>query len=340
MIRKLLYKTAFMVCAVAITVGCKEEEYSVPKPKSGLQNDVIKKSVGPGLPGIDMEFMYAMALQKSEGKLVSAKVEASIPGASGTYLENRSFRTDGVGNDVGVIVATPSVTTGAVSEVSFNVDTNASTLRYHYIPALASAGQEVSFTFTATSSNGQTVSYKMGPYKIRKLEIVNGIILSNTAKKYISIENMAAYTEAEAAAVADKIDVIYLQRSVPGVTFGHAFVAPTADVLYRRDVVIPAGANRNTKIQKAWNVRDIHLGANLASDGAGNSSYVYLDEEDFVALNLNAAPNYAIDMKHQSGIWVETADGKYRAYIYVNRIPGQPAGSTEFKIGIKRYTVQ
>src|SRR5690606_33203643 len=137
MIRKLVYNATLLFCAAALIVSCKEEEYSVPTPKNGLQNDCMKKSVGPGVAGIDMEFMYAMAIQESEGKLVSAQVEASIPGAPETYLEHRSFHTDAIGDDIGVPVATPSVTNGAVTKVTFDVDTNAATLRYYYRPTAA-----------------------------------------------------------------------------------------------------------------------------------------------------------------------------------------------------------
>jgi len=330
MIRELLYKTAFILCAVTIAIGCKEEEYSVPVPKSGLQNDCIKKSVGPGLAGIDIEFMYAMAIPESEGKLISAQVEASIPGASETYLEHRSFHTNAIGDDIGIPVASPSVTDGAVTKINFNVDTNAATLRYYYRPAPDAADKEVSFTFSATSSNGETASYKMGPYKIRRMEIAPNLAVSDGNRFYISIEDMAIYNETEAASIPDKIDVLYLFRTINGITFGHSFVAPAADAVYRPGITLPNGVNRNTKIQKAWNVRDIHLGANA---GTGNNSYVYLDDEDFKTLNLSAAPNYAINMLAQSGIWVETADGKYRGYIYVNSINAN--GSAV--IGIKRY---
>ncbi|PRD51965.1 DUF4466 family protein [Sphingobacterium gobiense] len=330
MIRKLLYKATFLLGVATLIVGCKEEEYAVPVPKSGLQNDCIKKSVGPGLAGIDMEFMYAMAIQESEGKLISAQVEASIPGASETYLEHRSFHTNAIGDDIGIPVAKPSVTNGAVTKVTFDVDTNAATLRYYYRPTAASVDKDVSFTFSATSSNGQTVTYKMGPYKIRRMEVAPNLAVSDGNKFYVSVEDMAVYDEAEAAARPDKIDVLYLFRTISGITFGHSLVAPAADAKYRPGITLPNGVNRNTKIQKAWNVRDIHLGANA---GTGNNSYVYLDDEDFKTLNLSAAPNYAINILAQSGIWIETADRKYRGYIYVNSI--NTNGSAV--IGIKRY---
>lgn len=331
MIRKLIRRAAFTAFAITAFIGCKEEEYSVPEVKSGLQNDCIKKSTGPAMAGIDIEFMYAMAIKKTEGKLVSAQVEASIPGAAQTYLEHRSFHTDADGNDVGITVATPSVTNGAVTRITFNRDTNAVTLRYYYRPAPVSVDKEVSFIFSATSSNGQTVSYKMGPYKIRRLEIATNLAVSNENRCFISLENMAVYNATEAAAIPEKIDVLYLYRVISGITFNHSLVAPAADPIYRPGMTLPAGVDRNTRIQKAWNVRDIQLGANVS----GNNAYVYLDEEDFRMLDLSAAPNFAVNMLAQSGIWVETADRKYKGYIYVNSTNAN--GSAV--IGIKRYRI-
>lgn len=78
---------------------------------------------------------------------------------------------------VGVELGSPSETNGGVTEVHFTVDTCASTLRYYYIIPEEARGREVSFTFSAESSNGQAVNYKMGPYKI-----------SNMVMNWISIE--------------------------------------------------------------------------------------------------------------------------------------------------------
>jgi hypothetical protein len=46
-------------------------------------------------------------------------------------------------------------------------------------------------------------------------------------------------------------------------------------------------------------------------------------------------PNYALGLKAESGVWVETIDKKYRAYIFVNSI--NAAGTAV--ISIMRYTL-
>ena len=155
--------TSLIAAVVLFMVGCKKEEYALPTPKDVLQNDVIKRTLGPNIVGQQIEFAYAMAILPEKGKLVSAQVEASIPGASGTFLENRSFYTNNSGVDVGVPVGEPSVTNDKITVVNFNKDTSAATLRYYYVVPEAARGQAVSFTFSAKSSNGETVTYKMGP---------------------------------------------------------------------------------------------------------------------------------------------------------------------------------
>jgi hypothetical protein len=307
-----------LVCIVLVS-SCKEEEYALPTPKSGLQNDVIKRTLGPNVVGLDIEFAYAMAILPDEGKLSSARVEASIPGAAGTRLENNAFYTNGSGADVPVQIGEPGTTEGSVSQVTFNVDTSAATLRYYYIIPEEARGKEVSFKFSATSSNGQTVSYSMGPYKVTNMDIVRLLPVVNNGDCYISIADMAVYDETEAAANADKIDLVYLYRASPA-AFAHALVSPAADAEY-----LPAGVNKSTRLRKAWNLQDFHL--------AQLQFGVYIDEVDFEKLDLSESPNYALGLKAEAGTWVETADGKYRAYIFVNSVNN---GGQSAVISIKR----
>ena len=70
------------VLAGLFLTSCEDEEYAIPVLPSGLQNDCIKRSLGPNVVGLDIEFAYAMAIKPTEGHIVSASVEASIPGAS------------------------------------------------------------------------------------------------------------------------------------------------------------------------------------------------------------------------------------------------------------------
>ncbi|NDE61635.1 MAG: DUF4466 domain-containing protein, partial [Cyclobacteriaceae bacterium] len=173
-------KLSFLVLAMLTVLGaCQKDEYALPDPVSQLTNDCIKRSLGPNIASLPIEFAYAMAIPKSQGKLVSAQVEASIPGATGTYLEHRSFYTNSGGVDVPVTVGSPSSTVDKITKMTYSIDTSAATLRYYYVVPDAAKGQSVTFTFSVTSSDGKTASFKMGPYTISKMSIMKNLAVSN-----------------------------------------------------------------------------------------------------------------------------------------------------------------
>lgn len=325
---KYFINISFLLAVILLLNACKEEEYAIPETKDALQNDVIKRTLGPNLVGQNIEFAYAMAVPRTKGKLVSAQVEASIEGAAGTFLENRSFYTNGSGQDVGVKIGEPSATEGKVTKVSFTTDTTAATLRYFYVIPEAARGQTVTFNFTATSSNGETVKYAMGPYNISKMDMKLDLAVRDGAASYISIADMAVYTAATAAANSDKIDLVYLHRTSPS-SFAHALVSPAADPQYLPGITLPAGVNKSAKLRKAFGLRDQQL--------ARLQFGIFIDDLDFQELDVADAPNFAINMRAESGVWVETADGKYRAYIFVNSINNTNKSAV---ISIKRYALQ
>ena len=317
---------ALILIMLTSLLACTKQEYTIPDPVSQLTNDCIKRTIGPSIVSLPLEFAYAMALPKINGKLVSAEVEASIAGASGTFLEHRSFYTNSSGVDVPVTIGTPSTTVDKLTKVTFNVDTNASTLRYNYVIPEEARGKSVSFTFTATSSDGKTATYKMGPYAISKMAIKKNLAVSNGVNAFISIEDMAVYNATAAATNAGKIDLVYLYRATP-TTFTHALVSPGADAAYLPGVTLPSGVNRSTKLRKVFNLQDRNL---------SNLQYgIYVDDIDFIQLDMVDMPNYALGLRAEAGVWVETTDKKYRAYIFVNSI--NAAGTAV--ISIMRYTL-
>jgi hypothetical protein len=317
---------ALILIMLTSLLACTKQEYTIPDPVSQLTNDCIKRTIGPSIVSLPLEFAYAMALPKINGKLVSAEVEASIAGASGTFLEHRSFYTNSSGVDVPVTIGTPSTTVDKLTKVTFNVDTNASTLRYNYVIPEEARGKSVSFTFTATSSDGKTATYKMGPYAISKMAIKKNLAVSNGVNAYISIEDMAVYNATAAATNAGKVDLVYLYRATP-TTFTHALVSPGADAAYLPGVTLPSGVNRSTKLRKVFNLQDRNL---------SNLQYgIYVDDIDFTQLDMVDMPNYALGLRAEAGVWVETTDKKYRAYIFVNSI--NAAGTAV--ISIMRYTL-
>lgn len=323
------YSLLSIICLTFLFTACQDDEYAIPAAGTELQNDCIKRSLGPNLSGRSIEFAYAMALPEAKGKLVSAQVEATIAGATGTYMEYRSFYTNNSGVDVGITVGSPSVTSGTKTDVQFVKDTCAATLRYFYIIPDEARGKTVSFKFSAKASNGQTVSYNMGPYTIAKMEMKLDLVLSDNNNSYLSIADMAVYNATSAAANAAKIDLVYLYRSIAGISFLHALVSPGSDSQYLPDITLPSGVNRITPFWKVYGLRDQQL---------SRLQYgIYVDDVDFTALDFTNAPNYGINMKAESGAWVETADGKYRAYIFVNKIDNT---KKEMTVSIKRYLMK
>lgn len=312
------------ILALLLT-GCSDGGYTIPTIGPGLKNDVIKRTSGPNVVGLDIEFAYAMALLPADGKLVSAKVTASIPGSEGTYLDNKSYYTNSAGVDVGIPGGAVSSTSGNVTAMQFSKDTMAATLRYFYRIPEEARGKKVSFTFSATATNGQSVTYEMGPYEVRSMDMKLDLVARDSTACYISLADMAVYNAAYAAANPDKIDLVYLYRSVAGKTFAHALVAPGAGAEYLPGVTLPSRVKNKTKMVKAWNIRDQQL--------ARLQYGVFVDDVDLQKFDYTNAPDFAVNMRNEAGLWIETADSKYRGYVYINKTDN---AKKEMTISIKR----
>ena len=314
------------VVVLLLIIGCKKEEYAIPTAKDVLQNTAIKRTLGPNIVTQTIDLAYSAAILPSKGKLTSIQVEATIAGAPGTSLENRSFFTNGSGVDIGVTVGSPSVSEGTKSTVNFTVDTSAATLRYTYVIPEEARGKTVSFTFSAKSSNGETVSTTMGPYTVAKMDMIR-LLNVKTDSAYISIADLMVYDPKTAAANASKIDLIYLFRNITTSAFNHALISPASDTAYRSGLVLPTGLTNSTKMQKVFNLQDF----NLARLQFG----IYIDDKDFQDIDLNNAPNYALNLRAEAGVWVQTADNKYKAYVFINSVTATGTAV----ISIKRYAL-
>lgn len=312
------------------TSSCKKDSYALPVASDKLQNQAIKRTLGPNIVGQQIEFAYAMAILPNKGKLASCVAEASIAGAPGTYMENRSFHTAQTGADVGDTVGSPSVTTGTTTTVTYIVDTSAATLRYYYVIPEAARGKTVTIKFTATSSDGESISTTMGPYTIAQMDMTLNMKVSDNNMMYISIADSMVYNAADAATHAANIDLVYLYRNRPNSAFNHALVAPAADTEYLPGIILPTGVNRTAKLLKTFNLQDHNLAPNEQYGGT------FIDDIDFQKIDLTGSPNYAINLKQDAGVWVETADGKYRAYLFFNSVNS----SGTAVISMKRYALK
>jgi hypothetical protein len=322
---------SLLVAALSLfAASCKKDGYALPTASDKLQNQAIKRTLGPNIVGQQIEFAYAMAILPSKGKLVACVAVADIAGAPGTYMENRSFYTATTGADVGVTVGSPAVTSGNTTTVTYNHDTSAATLRYYYVIPEAARGKTVTIKFTATSSDGESISTVMGPYTIAQMSMTLNMKVSDNNLMYISIGDSTVYNAANAAAHAASIDLVYLYRNLTTSAFNHALVAPAADPQYLPGVTLPTGVNRTARLLKEFNIQDHDLAPTEQYGG------IFIDDVDFQKLDLTGDPNYAINLKADAGVWVETADGKYRAYIFFNSVT--TTGTAV--ISMKRYTLK
>lgn len=294
-----------------------------------INNKCLKRTQGPNVVGNQIYFVYAMAVPYNTVNLTECTVEASIAGAEGTWLDHNSYYTNSSGFDIPVQVGEPSFNDGNLTTVKFCVDTCAAALRYHYVIPEEARGKSVNFKFSAKASDGRSISMEMGPYQISKQYMKRNLTLSRAAC-YISLEDMAVYTLEEAQKIPEKIDLVYLWRNKinEGVEFGHTFASPAADREWLDDLEVPASMTRDVKLRKEWGMIDAHL-----TDDPDNGTYI--DDVDFETIKLDGMPNYALNMKDKGGMWIETADGKYRAYIYINSLKATSGGT----ISIKRYNM-
>ena len=318
-----------LICLGA--VSCDQDIVLIGDPVTELTNDCIKRSlpIAPNLVGQEIEFAYAMALPKELGKLTSAQVIASIPGAAGTKFDPNSYHTNASGQDIPVLVASESQASGATTSVQFTADTCAATLRYYYIIPTEARGQEVSFTFSAKASNGQSVEIKMGPYKISTMDMTRNLVLTSDEQCYISLRDNSnaavIYSKSQLEdnpSLASQIDIVYGYHT--NADLSHAFYAAGSPEAYRPNVVFPSGFSNVTKMIQDYGLRDRQLSDLHYSH--------FIDDLDFQAVNMDRSINHALLLKEEAGVWVETSDGAYRAFVFVNR-----ATATNMTISVKRY---
>lgn len=324
---------ALLSVAFFLTACDDDDPDLLADPVTKLSNDCIKRSLpyAPNIVGESIEFAYGMAIPKDLGTLTSAQAECSIAGAEGTYFDPNSYYTNSSGQDIPVPVCSESQTSGTTTTITFNVDTCAATLRYYYIIPEEARGKEINFVFSVKASNGQTAEYKMGPYKISTMDMTTNLSVSNE-NCYITFHNegeaIHVYSASEIEAnssLASKVDIMY-HYSTKG-DLSHAFYAATAPSQYMDDTTIPSGFTSDTKIMKIYGLRDRQL-ADLQYSH-------FIDDLDFEEIDMSRSTNYALLLKTEGGTWIETADGLYRAFIYINS-----TSTGSMTISAKRYKME
>lgn len=308
--------------------GCSDDE------RLALQNDLIKKSVAPLVVGEKVQFSYAAGT--TDSKLQTFKVVASAPGAEGTEFEPYTWRTEN-GNEISTVVATNCKTEGTTSTADI-IDSQATTLRYYYVIPPELKGQQVSFVFSATSQDGETATYETPSYPVSSVDMKKKIELcgDDNGARYFSVEDMKAYTLEEVISgnLMDRIDFIYAFDATKTVgeneyTYKHAIFAPGASYYYPDDFSLPANwPTKETLMDKKLYVWD----GQLKDD---EHTAIYVDDADLKAATFENSACGILDLRAEGGVFMQTADGKYTAYIYINSLDDQ---SKTMVMGIKRLS--
>lgn len=323
----------YMLLATLAVCACDDDPVLLKDPVTSLSNDCIKRSlpIAPNIVGNEIEFAYAMALPQELGVLEKAQVVASIAGAEGTRFDSNSYYTNASGQDVPVLVAGESIASGGTTNVEFLVDTCAATLRYYYIIPVEAKGKTVEFTFSVNASNGQSAEYRMGPYQISQMDMIRSLSL-DAENCYISFQDpgmaMRVYSKSEVEAdpsLLSQIDLMYAYSTKTD--FSYAFYTMSSPVEYMDGISLPSGFVNDTKMLKAYGLRDRQL-ADLEYSH-------FIDDLDFQEINMSHSINYVLGLKEESGVWIETFDGKYRAFVYVNQ-----ALDGSMVISAKRYAMK
>ncbi len=342
-------KTIYLlICSLfaGLMLGCNSPE----GPTTLLKNDCLHRSWGIHMVGEELVFAYAAAMPYDSGKIESMKVTASIAGGPSTRFDTRAYKTSQAGVEVGTTVATNIPQTNPCSsKVDLIVDTCAITLRYYYEIPEEARDKDVTFTFYASADNGEVVSYEMGPIHCSRQDCKTGLEASNE-RCYISIEDMAVYTYDEVVAGNKSVDIIYTYKTVKTPTspsgsssiggLNKCFMAPTTEAINRieelKTIQLPP-VERNTKLRESAHAKDEVI--------EQSKWHLYITDEDFAALDFRPSPvgmgysNLVTNfVTEYNCIWIESEDGRYRAWMWVNTPSSDLTDQITF--GMKRYEVK
>ena len=322
-----------LLCVIAlVAVSCDDTQQLIKDPVTKLSNDCIKRTLPtmPNIVGEYIEFAYGMATPN--GRITTVTCEASIPGDEGTYFDPNSYNTDNSGKDVPVLVCNPSTTSGSTTTITACVDTCAMTMRYYYKIPESARGKKVSFVFTCNSSANETAQMHMGPYVISKMDMSINQVVKQGEGMYLTFHNpgeaVHVYSQAEIEAnpsLASQIDLVYGYNALSDIT--HAFYNASAPAELHPDIAFPSGFAAQTKMMKDYRIKDRQL-IDEKNDNV-------VDDLDFEEKLFEGSQDYCLRLGIEYGIWVETADGMYRAFINIKE-----ASAGTMKFGVKRYAMK
>lgn len=321
-------KKLFFISILLMGLCSCEEKSSILVTELG--NDCINRYYYvPYIAGTEMEFAYAMYMPKGSGRLDECSVTCSIPGAEGTYLDNYAYSTDDYGQDLPHKMGEPEIVEGNTHTVKFDVDTIAATLRFHYMIPQEAKGKNVKFHFQVKAGS-QTAVFDTPEYYVRKMDMKLDIPMT-PQRCFFCMETMKAYTAEEADEAGVPIDFVWF--------YSTAFTAKDDRSVFANPARIDnfssffSGELPNTDLRDSrkmyrYTIIEPQLGRQ-EFDG------FYIDDRDFETLELDCDSDGLIGINNRNGFWMETADAKYRAYVYCNSLSAEAC-----KISVKRYKIK
>lgn len=318
--------TILAALALAALMSCSKGDRGIA---SGLGNDCINRYYYvPYIAGTEMEFAYAMFMPKGSGRIDEAEVVCSTPGAPGTFLDNNAYDVDEYGQDRPHRMGAPCVEESGKYTVTFDVDTVAATLRFHYIIPEEAKGKQIRFHFKVKAGN-QVATFDTPDYYVRKMDMKLDIPMTKTSC-FFSMETMEAYTAEEAEAAGIPIDFVWGYSTAFTTKEDRSFFANAArldkfSAFFSQPV--PAVQMNDTKNLYRFTIIEPQLGRQ-EFDG------FYIDDRDFETLSLDCDSDGLIGINNRNGFWMETSDKKYLAYVYCNTLSAEAC-----TISIKRYKV-
>lgn len=320
--------------------SCDKDEYE--------QIQYIRKTLGPFIAGESYDFAFSMA-SKDGSVLKDVEIEATYAGASGTTLDTKCYWTDsdGKNGDREMLQnvsadgkSTRASVIGSYTEYDGGYTSYAITVRYTYMVPEEARGGKVRFTVKYTTQNGSSGQYSTDEYEVSRVDMIRSITLTDpdghSGTRYFSIADMKAYTldEVNASSISASVDFVYRYNSgnitTPGgssVKLNHAIIAPGYATYLDSEYIPASWTKNNTWIEKRkWD--DMQL------KGAVPNNYV--TDLDIRQSDMKGITFAEYGLAADFGVLVQTADGAYRAYVYVKSVNNTSRSVT---LGIKRLAM-
>ncbi len=339
---KLLTASMLLMMAFAFFACDKDDDYQLIT--------YLKKTYGPVIVNQQVDFSFAIA-SNDNSSLRNFEITATYAGKAGTTADTKCYWTllDGktyskemlTGITTNGNVTSGSVIDGIVWEMgtASGYSSQAVTIRYSYIVPEEARGKNVQFTVKYTSVNGSVQSYSTLNYPVEKMDMVKDIVLTeatgNTGRNYFSISELKAYTKAEVETQNKSavIDFVYRYSTsaitTPGgsaVTLGSCISAPSQNV-YLTTSYVPANWTKNATLIEMRKWDDMQL--------KGNTPNSYVTDMDIENTTFNGNTFGEYGLKVDFSLAMQTADGKYRAFVYLKTV-----GTNTVTIGVKRLAIK